>query len=1186
MLKLNHLAHFDMKKIAFLMVFLPCLVIAQVGMQQHVVIDSTFGTPNPQRVAVGDIDGDTYPDILVGGAGKLAWHKNNDGFGNFSGTKTVEPNLFSFNSVAIADMDNDTFPDVVYSTWSGNQASVYWQKNLDGFGTFGPATQINTNTNYLMKLEVMDFDNDGDNDIVLNSFTNIILLRNNGTGTFTTTNLFGGNTSFHVTDVNGDNLMDVIYVAGYDLLAYKQNANGTFTLLEIMDSFAQTTRIYSGDVDGDGDIDIFTLFENGGGQRRVKWYQNTNSLGVFAANQVLITLPNLPVTNSNDDKKLQLVDFDGDGKKDILISESQNHKIAWYKNLTNTTFGNEQIISTNSLNVREVVADDMNGDNTFDIVSVSYDDGSVAWYQNISGIGTFSPAKMVSYYAHFVNHIDVGDINGDGTPDILSTSHADRKVAWYNNTNGLGDFSQPQQLISNTTNGTRNAYLRDMDGDGDLDALYTYFLDENVDVFNIRWRANNGNGVFTTETTIFSGAVDLFRIVPCDIDNDNDIDIVTVLNTTTLLLLKNNGNGTFAPQQVFTFPVGNLGYIIVEDVDGDGDLDVISSGSNKFAWYENTNGQGDLSVEHLIPLTNQSSRILNTADLDGDGDKDILFINRGPNRIGWFENTDGNGTFGPEIILATVTKPNSILAFDIDNDGDLDIVCDAEQGIRLRWLENNGDTTFTNTYEITNIIGRVNRMITHDMDADGDLDLVTCSSDDDKVAWFENLGVFRNVIQGTVRVDLNANGCTTADESVQNVLVTTSDGSHTFSTFTNENGEYTLYADEGTYTTSITTPLVNYASNPLEQTITFTAQNQTEIIDFCLEPSTLFDDVEVSMVPLNDARPGFEANYRLHIKNNGTNPISSEMVFTYNAVKFSFLNASSPTSSQTTNSLHFTVDNLLAFETNIIDVSFEVATLPTTTLGETVTFTATVVDNIEDTTPENNTITFNQIIVGAYDPNDIRVLEGPQIAIEDADDYLHYIIRFQNTGNYFAQNVKITNILDDQLDWTTFQPESSSHDNRIEIVDGSNVNFIFNAIYLPGITQDEAASQGFISYKIKPKADVVIGDIISNDAAIYFDFNPPIFTNTVTTEIVEFVLSQPSYVVNELTLYPNPTQNRFTISSTEPMEKVEVYNQLGQLVLSQNATNTIDISGLGKGVYMVRLFDTQNQFTVKKIIKE
>lgn len=1168
------------------MVFLPCLVIAQVGMQQRVVIDSTFGTPNPQRVAVGDIDGDSYPDILVGGAGKLAWHKNNDGFGNFSGTKTVEPNLFSFNSVAIADMDNDSFPDVVYSTWSSNQAKVSWQKNLDGLGTFGPAIQINTNTNFLMKVEVMDFDNDSDNDIVLNSFSNIILLRNNGTGTFTTSNLFGACNGFHITDVNGDNLMDVIYVTTYDLFAYKQNANGTFSLLENMDSFAQTTRIYSGDVDGDGDTDILTIFENGGSQRRVKWYQNTNGLGVFAANQVLVNLPNLSVTSNIDTKMLQLTDLDGDGRKDILFSESNTNKIAWYKNLTNTTFGTEQVMTTNSLNVREIVGEDMNGDNTKDIVSVSYNDGNVAWYQNISGIGTFSPAKMVSYYAHFVNHIDVGDINGDGTPDILSTSHGDRKVAWYNNTNGLGDFSQPQQLISNTVNGTRNAYLRDMDGDGDLDALYTYYLDENVDVFNIRWRANNGSGVFTTETTIFSGAVDLFRIVPCDIDNDNDTDIVAVLNTTTLLLLKNNGNGTFAPQQLFTFPVGNLGYIVVEDVDGDGDLDVISSGTNKFAWYENTNGQGDLSVERLIPLTNQSSRVLNTVDLDGDGDKDILFINRTPNRIGWFENTDGNGTFGPEIILATVTKPLSILAFDIDNDGDQDIVCDAEQGIRLRWFENNGDTTFTNSYEITSIIGRVNRMITYDMDADGDLDLVTSSYDDDKVAWFENLGIFRNIIQGTVRVDLDANGCSEADSGVQNVLVTTSDGTHTFSSFTNENGQYTLYAGEGTYTTSITTPLSNYPSNPGEQTTTFTSQNQTETIDFCLEPSTLFDDVEVSMVPLNDARPGFEANYRIHVKNNGTNPINSELVFTYNAAKFSFLNASSSTSSQTTNSLHFTITNLLAFETKIIDVAFQVATLPTTTLGETVTFTAAAVENINDITPENNTITFNQILVGAYDPNDIRVLEGPQIAIEDADDYLHYIIRFQNTGNYFAQNVKITNELDDKLDWTTFQPESSSHDNRIEIIDGSTVNFIFNAIYLPAITQDEAASQGFISYKIKPKTDVVIGDIFSNDAAIYFDFNPPIFTNTVTTEVVEFVLSQPSFMMKELTLYPNPTQNRFTVSSTEPMEKVEVYNQLGQLVLSQKATNTIDISGLGKGVYMVRLYDQQKQVIVKKIIKE
>ena len=75
--------------------------------------------------------------------------------------------------------------------------------------------------------------------------------------------------------------------------------------------------------------------------------------------------------------------------------------------------------------------------------------------------------------------------------------------------------------------------------------------------------------------------------------------------------------------------------------------------------------------------------------------------------------------------------------------------------------------------------------------------------------------------------------------------------------------------------------------------------------------------------------------------------------------------------------------------------------------------------------------------MGAYDPNDIQVVEGPEIAFEDVDNYLHYIIRFQNTGNFYAQKVVVTNELDDKLDWTTFQLESYSHPIRVELLNGT-----------------------------------------------------------------------------------------------------------------------------------------------------
>ena len=90
----------------------------------------------------------------------------------------------------------------------------------------------------------------------------------------------------------------------------------------------------------------------------------------------------------------------------------------------------------------------------------------------------------------------------------------------------------------------------------------------------------------------------------------------------------------------------------------------------------------------------------------------------------------------------------------------------------------------------------------------------------------------------------------------------------------------------------------------------------------------------------------------------------------------------------------------------------------------------------------------------------------------------------------------------------TFQLESSSHDNRVEIKDGNQVAFIFDDINLPDSTTNEPASNGFIAYRIKPKSDLLVGSMIFNKADIYFDFNPPIETNTVITEIIEPVSVQ------------------------------------------------------------------------------
>ncbi|MFY8130670.1 MAG: DUF7619 domain-containing protein, partial [Burkholderiaceae bacterium] len=99
---------------------------------------------------------------------------------------------------------------------------------------------------------------------------------------------------------------------------------------------------------------------------------------------------------------------------------------------------------------------------------------------------------------------------------------------------------------------------------------------------------------------------------------------------------------------------------------------------------------------------------------------------------------------------------------------------------------------------------------------------------------------------------------------------------------------------------------------------------------------------------------------------------------------------------------------------------------------------------------------------------------------------------------------------------------------------------------LPDSTNDEPNSHGFIAYKIKPKTNVIVGDIVNATAAIYFDFNPPIITNTASTAFVE-TLSVVDFEEDKVKVYPNPTNGILTIVAENSIETIDLYNQLGQL---------------------------------------
>ncbi|MFD2916954.1 BspA family leucine-rich repeat surface protein [Psychroserpens luteus] len=439
-------------------------------------------------------------------------------------------------------------------------------------------------------------------------------------------------------------------------------------------------------------------------------------------------------------------------------------------------------------------------------------------------------------------------------------------------------------------------------------------------------------------------------------------------------------------------------------------------------------------------------------------------------------------------------------------------------------------------------------------------------------------------LTGSVVYDYDSNGCDSNDLPVNNTLIKALNNDFDYGTAA-VNGNYELQLTAGTYTLSLLNIPDYFDATPTITSIFLDETNTTETVDFCLTANQTISDINTTIIAINEARPGFEATYQLVIKNIGTEPIDNVITsLSFNDTKQTFVE-SSPNPSETTNSsLNFDLGTIQPFETRYINVTLQTFAPPTVEGDDILILEATTLVT-NDATPNDNNYQLEQLVVNSFDPNDKQVMQGSEIFIDDVEEYLDYIIRFQNTGTASAINVRLVDVLDNNLDFSTLLPLSASDTYSLRITNENELEFDFENINLPAQTVSETESQGYVAFKIKPKANVELGDFIIGNAAIYFDFNTPIITNTVQTEIIE-TLSTNEFSVNTMKVFPNPTHKNLVInSSKETISIIEIHDISGKLLLSFNdinsLTKTINLSKLNQGLYMMRVNENQ----VYKIIK-
>nr|WP_321235202.1 T9SS type A sorting domain-containing protein [uncultured Psychroserpens sp.] len=396
---------------------------------------------------------------------------------------------------------------------------------------------------------------------------------------------------------------------------------------------------------------------------------------------------------------------------------------------------------------------------------------------------------------------------------------------------------------------------------------------------------------------------------------------------------------------------------------------------------------------------------------------------------------------------------------------------------------------------------------------------------------------------------------------------------------------FNLYEESaGCY--DVTIPVFNDISVTTGNTIT---------VDFPVVEEQSCEDLAVYLInPWIAPRPGFTHDNYIILENLGFTTITSGTVEFTNDAQLIYNGVTSVNSNYTITptATGFTVDfvNLQPGDSEQIEISL---TCPASVaIGEIVTNTATYITASNDLVEVNNYSTLSELVVGSWDPNDKMESHGPRILYDDfvvSDEYLYYTIRFQNLGTAPATFIRIDDALDNQLDETTFQMLRSSHDNVVTRTD-NNLEWYFDNINLPAEQDDADGSQGYVYFRIKPKAGYVIGDIIPNTAAIYFDFNAPVITNRFDSEFVEESLSVSESSTLEFDMYPNPAKETLTITlnaSSLGNVTLDIVDLQGKLVLekviSQSNTIDVNVSDLQSGLYFVKL-NASNKTLVEKLI--
>lgn len=1132
----------------------------------------------------------------------------------------------------IADMNGDGYKDIVAEKTNGLVIFI----NQSGQNFVASEFSIGTGWYGLGH----DYDWDGDVDIQYQGLAYL----NDGTGVnFVPSTAVVGSSASYYFDWNGDGPKDLIKYNGNNMtiqLGVSQLVyEASYTLLNYGNTIPISSSTFQ-DYDADGDLDFLLVGST------IRAY-TTDGVGSFTTSNQII------VQNAGE-IYLSTGDFDGNNYWDVVgLNTTTNTVFIRYnfgtsqfntpKNLGNPKFYLDAENGVSSPSSRTIP--DSNGDGKDELLFNMTVYGVKYWFTFDLAASAPSNQEPNVIYSTTLSAPTVVDFNGDGNKDIVCMDDQKAQVLF-------------QASDSPVIKGRDYFFIYP----GSLDPYYDYkYGDFNEDgwqdlvmfdnVLGVKLCLSNQGAIDTTNALVVSTdgttATKVF-----DLNEDGHLDI---LHHTAMTLYLGDGMGGFTnlgDPETYNWGTGYLDPFFdncFHDFDNNGRPDVLVSDC-RIAYQMSTNV---FSLDQNVDFFANS--YADVGHFDNNGFIDIIYKNSSYAYYILLNNGFNNFVEGPALTTllgANVDNPRFI---DYDGDGDQDIIGHIYSGgngpYTYNAYVNNGDGTWTSvplgqhktrSFEVV------------DYDGDGDEDVlffydstVNAVSDVDKgVYWLENLSTTQYLVSGVIYYDENQNGTQDQDELTTFGFnqMTSSSGDLAYS---QNNGAYTIYHDlPGTYTITTIAPDGFIFTTPNEYSVELNATTPTvSNIDFGVYPAGLFTAGEADMVAFTPVCDNQAAVY-LQISNTGTQNVPVEITFELPDYT-ELYQTTVDTTSATDSTLVWAYDEIGIGEE--INIPFYLNYPSVDFIDSTFTYIYHV--QIGDV---YLTDTLELGMLCAYDPN-IKVEQtgwGEQGYFLDGQT-LEYIVYFQNTGNYFATNVRLEDQLSDQLVASSLEVVSASHEMETILDTDGLLTFYFPNIMLPDSTSDPLGSIGFVKFRIDHASTVEPGDVIENFVDIYFDFNPEITTNTeintmydcelegdnipdasvaVSSNVITandgfdyewFVNNAPEAgfnenvftaetsgtyqvrvidpngcselseqliinSVNEITkanwnIFPNPTNDRFIINGIENGNApLIIYDMMGKMVMSKTISNgqEIKVDSLSAGIYVVAINGTQRRLVV------